>query len=158
MEEDEKKELILSDENIKRLKDEVKSLDKKLNILLDSYLDQVIDPEVYKLKKNELFEEKIKIQEGISKIKSDGSSWLEPMREVIQSALACYKTARAKNNYDELRFISKTVGSNYSLLDRNLSVEYKNSFKILAAFGGAAKNPPSKSTISLFVSDQGIEP
>ena len=44
MEEDEKKELILSDENIRRLKDEVKSLDKKLNILLDSYLDQVIDP------------------------------------------------------------------------------------------------------------------
>ncbi|MBI2595609.1 hypothetical protein HYW46_02635 [Candidatus Daviesbacteria bacterium] len=51
MEKDEKKELILSDENIKRLKDEVKSLDKKLNILLDSYLDQAIDAETYKPKR-----------------------------------------------------------------------------------------------------------
>ena len=152
------KERTNSEEILNLAEEKLAQSDEKLNKLLDAYLEGVIDSDIYKTKKNELFEEKLKIQEEISKIKRMGSSWLEPMREIMQSSIACFKTARAKNNYDELKFISKTVGSNYSLLDRRLSVEYKNSFKILAAFGGAAKNPPSKSTISLFVSRQGLEP
>lgn len=51
LEEDEIKEQRLSEESIKRLKTEIELLDKKLNILLDSYLEQVIDSEIYKKKK-----------------------------------------------------------------------------------------------------------
>ena len=146
------KEKLNSEENLKTLEGELIQLDEKLNRLLDAYLDQVIEPNVYKTKKNELFEEKLRIQEEISKIKNDGLSWLEPMREIIDSSITCYKTARAKNNYDELKFISKTVGSNYYLLDRRLSPVLKTEFKILAAMGDAARRTPSKSAISLFVS------
>lgn len=51
--------------------------DRKLNILLDSYLDQVIDAEIYRKKKNEIFDRKLELQEEIGKIQAAGSSRLE---------------------------------------------------------------------------------
>ena len=110
---DEKEELELSESNIAKLKTETGALDKKLNFLLDSFLDQVIDSEIYKEKKNELFEEKLKITEEIEKIKQNGSSWLEPMREFVDGALQSRKIARAKNTKEDLAIFAKTVGSNF---------------------------------------------
>ena len=158
MKEDEKKELILSEENIKRLKDEVKTLDKKLNILLDSYLDQVIDAETYKNKKNEFFNEKLKLEEEITKIKTDGSSWLEPMKNCIGSALSCAKIACAKNTDKDLVNLVKTVGSNFFLLNRQLQVQYNQGFAALCAPPPAQRNFSSSASKSLSVPRTGVEP
>ena len=132
--------------------------DKKLNRLLDAYLDQVIDPEIYRHKKNELFEEKLKLQEKIAKTKDQGSSWLEPTREIINGALSCAKIARAKHNYSDLAIGVKTVGSNYSLLNRRLVPNLKNGFAALAAVGVAARQPPAAASMLLLVSRLGLEP
>src|SRR3989338_3946245 len=63
----------------------------------------------YKKKKNELFEEKLKLTEEIEKIQTNGSSWLEPMKEFVGSALSCKKymlrfSNRSKNCRLELLF------------------------------------------------------
>ncbi len=137
---------------------ELSETDKRLNRLLDVYLDQVIDPDIYKEKKNDLFEEKLKIQEKIAKIKDNGSSWLEPTREVIESSISCYKTARAKNNCHDLRIMAKTVGSNFILRDRRLSARLKTGYSELAAASAVAQKPPTASTISLLVRPEGFEP
>ena len=63
-------------------------------MLLDSYLDNVIGAQTYKTNKNELFQEKLIKNEEITKINTNGSSWLEPFREFIGSALSCAKIAR----------------------------------------------------------------
>jgi len=112
LERDELLEKQNKEENLKRLGLEIKTLDQKLNLLLDSYLDNVIDANTYKNKKNELFEEKLIKNEEISKINTNGSSWLEPFREFIGSALSCAKIVRAKNTDQDLRNLVKTVGSN----------------------------------------------
>ena len=151
LEEDGKKELILSDENLKRLKDEVTDLNKKLNILLDSYLDQVIDADTYKLKKNEFFEEKLKIEEEITKIKTDGSTWFEPMKSWVGSALSCAKIARAKNTSHDLAIMVKTVGSNLILLNRQLQLQYEKGFAELCAPPPAQRNFSSSASKSLSV-------
>ncbi len=142
----------------KELNADLSETDQKLNRLLDAYLDQVIDPEVYRQKKNELFEEKLKLQEKIAKTKDNGSSWLEPTREVINGALLCAKIARAKNNCSDLMIGAKTVGSNYSLLNRHLSPNLKNGFAMLVAVGVAASQPPAAASISLLVTLLGVEP
>ena len=77
MAKDEKKDQENSDKELKRLGENQKEIETKLNRLLDGYLDQVVEPEVYKEKKNELFEEKLKITEQIARISKTGSSWLE---------------------------------------------------------------------------------
>ena len=55
---------------IEKLKQELADIDRKANILLDSYLDQIVDANTFKQKKNQFFEEKMKLQETIVKAKS----------------------------------------------------------------------------------------
>ncbi len=155
---DEKEEIILSQENITNLKTEIETLDKKLNFLLDSFLDQVIDNETYKKKKNELFEEKLKINEEITKIQTSGSSWLEPMKTFVSSALSCAKIARAQNTCSDLAIGAKTVGSNFFLTDRRLVPEFKQGFAELCAHAPAQSQPSDSFGISDSVSRLGIEP
>lgn len=105
-----------AESKIKTLKEEVKLIEQKLNKLLDGYLDGVIEEEIYKQKKNEFFEEKLKLEERIAKIKTDGVAWLEPMEEFINSALRAQKIARAKNKSNELKLIAQKVGLRVNLL------------------------------------------
>ncbi len=128
LERDEITEKQLKEENLQKLNEEIKALDQKLNFLLDSYLDSVIDADIYKKKKNELFEEKLRKQEEITKLQTNGSSWLEPFKEFVDSALQCGKIAREKKTKEELAFFAKTVGSNFFLTDRQLFPSYNLGF------------------------------
>jgi len=74
------------EENITRLDGDLKTLGQKLNLLLDSYWENIIDADTYKKKKNELFDEKLKKEEEVTKIHTNGSSWLGPMRESLLRA------------------------------------------------------------------------
>ena len=151
MAKDEKRDQANSETELKRLGDNQKEIETKLNRLLDGYLDQVVEPEIYKEKKNELFEEKLKITEQMARISKSGSAWLEPMREFVISALQAQKIARAKNDCHDLAIMAKTVGSNFFLMNRRLSADLNFPFAALAAIGGAASAAPTFSTISLLV-------
>ena len=147
-----------SEKNLNKLNLELEDLDRKLNILLDSYLDQVIDSEIYKNKKNEIFEKKLELKEEIAKMESCGSSRLEPMKEFIDRALECEKIARAKNTKEDLAIFAKTVGSNFFLTDRRLSVSFKKGFDILHSHKSNSEGFLSPEANSLSVGMQGIGP
>ena len=157
MEQDGIRERKLVEENMIKLKFQIEEIDTKLNKLLDSFLDSVIDEKIYKQKKNELFEEKLRLQEEIVKVKETGSSWLEPMREFIETALRCGKVARAKNNPEELRSFGKRVGSNFLLLDRQLVVSYQKGFRELCAPPTAQSRLQDSASKSLLVSRLRVE-
>ena len=154
----ERKDQLVSEIEEKQLDGQIQESEIKLNRLLDGYLDQVIEPEVYKQKKNELFDEKLKLEEKKSQIEKNGSCWLEPMREFVNCALQAQKIARAKNNCHDLSIMAKKVGSNFFLLNRRLSADLNYAFKALATGGGVASAPPCESTISKMVSSKGVEP
>ena len=155
---DELKDQANSETELQRLGENQKEIETKLNRLLDGYLDQVVEPEVYKQKKNELFDEKLKIAEQIARVSKSGSSWLELMREFVISALQAQKIARAKNECHDLAIMAKTVGSNYSLFNRHLRPDLKYPFAALSAEGGAASAAPHSAAISKMVTPPGIEP
>ncbi|MBI2404609.1 recombinase family protein, partial [Candidatus Gottesmanbacteria bacterium] len=83
---DEKQEQQNTERNAETINREMETVDRKLNLLLDSYLDGVVEAETYKQKKNELFEKKLKLQEDLVKINTVGSSWLEPMKDYVDCA------------------------------------------------------------------------
>ena len=97
-------------------------------ITLDSYLDNIVDSESYKRKKNELFEDRVKKEEELARIKTTGSGWLGLMKEFMDRAQQCQKIARAKNTNEELAFFAKTVGSDFFLTDRQLFPAYNLGF------------------------------
>ncbi len=137
---DEVKEKQNSVQKIQTIKKEIDVLENKLNILLDSYLEGIVDPESYKKKKNEFFEKKLALEEEKSKIETNGASWLEPLRECIYEATNVAKIARRENNCHDLAIVAKKVGSNFVLKNTQLKVEYNTGFAELAATASAAKN------------------
>jgi len=72
----EEKDKLTAEVEEKQLDGQIQESEIKLNRLLDGYLDQVIEPEIYKQKKNELFDEKLKLEEKKSQIAKNGNSWL----------------------------------------------------------------------------------
>ena len=151
VERDEISEKLSSEEIIQNLKTEIQNLDKKLNILLDSFLESVVDSETYKQKKNEFFEKKIEVQEKIATLDERGSTSLEPLREFINVASQCEKIARAKNNCEDWAIFAKRVGSNFFLSDRQLSADFKKGFSSLSAHATALKADPVRFADSLLV-------
>ena len=151
IERDELSEKQSSEETIQNLKTEIQNLDKKLNILLDSFLEGVVDSETYKQKKNEFFEKKIEIQEKIATLEERGSTSLEPLREFINIASQCDKIARAKNNCEDLSIFAKRVGSNFFLESRQLSTDFKKGFSSLSAHATALKADAVRFADSLLV-------
>ncbi len=153
----EEKAKLSTDTETKNVDFQILKTDQKLNRLLDGYLDQVIEPEIYKQKKNELFDEKLKLEEKKSQIAKNGSCWLEPMREFINCSLQAQKIARAKNNCHELSLMAKKVGSNFFLMNRRLSANLNFPFAALSAEAGAASAAPTDSSISLLVTPPRFE-
>ena len=136
---DSQKDSLRIKSQIDTLNSAIFEINSKLDRLLDGYIDKTIDTLDYQRKKNELINKKIELEEKIEEIKINGSGWLEPFTEFVESALKAHKIARAKNNCADLLIGAKTVGSNYFLLDKKLTPKYQNDgFLALAANGGAA--------------------
>ena len=88
-------------------------------------LDSVIDNETYKNKKNELFEEKLKLEKDLMNLKTEGTSPLEPFRKFTKDAFLASEIARAKNTNEVLRNFAKAVGQNFFLKNRVFSFRTK---------------------------------
>jgi len=121
-----------AEQTIFSLKQELADIDRKANLLLDSYLDQVIDAETFKQKKNRFFEEKMKLQETICKLEAGGLSWIEPMREFINTASECGKIARAKNKGEDVAIFAKRIGSNFFLSRHRLAADFRPGYAVLS--------------------------
>ncbi len=123
---------------LQKLSVSLNDLEKKMDKLLESYLEEIIDTESYQRKKEELLKMKKSLQEKIDEIKTKGSTWLEPMKEFIKEAADAAKIARTKNNCKDLAIFAKKVGSNYFLKDKRLEFFPSNPSAALAAGRGAA--------------------
>ena len=154
----EEKEKLTTQVEEKQVNEQIQETEIKLNRLLDGYLDQVIEPEIYRQKKNELFDEKLKLEEKKSQIVKNRTVWLEPMTEFVNCALQAQKVARAKNNFHDLSIMAKKVGSNFFLMNRRLSADLNFPFAALSAEVGAASAAPTSNSISFLVTPRGIEP
>ena len=128
---------------LQKLSDSLDDLEKKLDKLLESYLEEIIDTESYQKKKDELLKMKKALQEKIKEIKTKGSSWLEPLKEFIKEAADAAKIARAKNNGKDIAIFAKKVGSNYFLNNRRLE------FLPIAPYNLLAESAPDASKIIL---------
>ena len=151
------KKLFAEDENNLYLKVESKLLEltsslqaveKKLDKLLESFLDEVVDEESYQLKKNQLLDIKLNLKSKIEKTKSEGGTWLEPLSEFINVSATADKITRAKNKSNDLSVIDKKVGSNYLLDTSHIHFLPRIPADLLAARPIAARKNPTFSTLS----------
>jgi len=134
LDQEQKTELGNVQKNTMEINEEVKAVDQKLGRLLDVYLNQEIDLLSYQQKKSQLLNDKTELKEKMVEISRNGNNWFEPMREFINVAATAAKTARAENNSQELKLLAQKVGSNYTLLNRQLFCQFKKGFAEVFSF------------------------
>ena len=145
-------------QNLLSLDNEIQTIDLKMGKLLDAYLDDTIEESVYKNKKNQLFEEKLKLEEKKAKINNYGSSWLEPFSEFIIGAQDAPNRTRKKENLGRLSSALKNIGSNFFLKDGQLTIDLKKPFATLRAAALARRRNAYFDEHSLCVTPVGVEP
>ena len=105
---------------VQSLKNQLEKIDQKLDKLLDAKLDDIIEKDEYILKKNQLLDQKITIEEKIKNLENKGNNWLEPMKELIISSQKAKKIAQ-EGDFFQIRNFLKNVGSNFILKDKKFN-------------------------------------
>jgi len=130
---------------VKRELAKLSEVEEKLSKLLDGYLNGIIKPDQYKLKQEELINEKVKIEEGVKKFREGTSVWLEQMKEFILTANSARKASINGNPFEIANF-AKKAGSNITLNDKKVSFGLKKPWD-LAAHAASRAHPPNLWTL-----------
>ena len=94
---------------------EIANLQSKLQRLLDSYLDQDIEREVYLQKKAELMSEKKSLEEQSSKLTLATNVWLKPARQWLEKANSICKITKSDDLLSKKELCQEIFGSNLIL-------------------------------------------
>ena len=105
---------------------EIESINTKLQLLLDTYLDQTIDKEMYKVKKLELFSKRKTFEEQILSLQQHKGSWIEPMRNWISEAREVDQIISTQDKEQLKVLAAKIFGSR-----PGISCQYPRSFVYL---------------------------
>ncbi|RKY31724.1 MAG: hypothetical protein DRP74_04320 [Candidatus Omnitrophota bacterium] len=109
----------------------ISEIDRKLDILLDAYINQIIDEEEYKRKKSALLNEKLELKEKLKNLDGKGKVWLELARTFVTSAGQASYIA-TDGSLEEKREFLKKIGSNFRLSGAKLLFSYNLPFLFLA--------------------------
>jgi site-specific DNA recombinase len=119
-------------------REKIQQLRQKLQFLLDSYLDQVIEREVYLEKKSEIMGQIKTLEEQTIRFEQKQNDWFGPMKNWINEAANAAKIARESDLSAKKELLWKIYGSDLYLKDKKTKGEAKFPYAALAAKGGAA--------------------
>jgi len=113
------------------IENQIKALDEKLDKLVNSFLDGLIEKNIYIKKKDELLKMKVDLQERLKYFGKKGDAWVELTREWVELARQAGKLALS-NDFFEIKQIVKKIGSNRSVLDKKVLMDVVPPFDLPA--------------------------
>src|SRR3989344_1775628 len=103
---------------IQEKRNKVVEIQTKLQRLLDGYLEQDIDREIYREEKAKLLSDKKSLEEQTTNFEQKRTGWIEPMSEWIKEASSLPKIARESNLFAKKVAAKEIFGSNLVLANR----------------------------------------
>lgn len=116
---------------VQKIREEIKQLNVKLQFLLDSYLDQIIERDIYLQKKSDLLSQKKKLEEKIYTFEQTGKSWLGPFGEWIKDAAIAANIARGDDLNVKKVLALKIFGSDLTLSHKKARGSAQNPWNFL---------------------------
>jgi len=113
-------------------REKIKQLRQKLQFLLDSYLDQVIEREIYLEKKSEIMSQIKTLEEQNIRFEQKQNDWLGPMRDWINEAANAAKIARDNDLFTKKVLALKIYGSNLVLENKRARGNAQNQWATLS--------------------------
>jgi len=140
---------------VQESENKIKVINIKLQRLLDGYLEQDIEREIYRTEKAKLLSEKKSLEEQNIKLEQKQNDWLEPMEKWINYAQNIEKIARDSNLLEKKVATKEIFGSNLRLASRAVRGEPQNQWAALCA---AHEMASKKSESQVLVGGTGFEP
>ena len=119
----EHEEIHASGSRLEKMKGDVKTLEVKLDALVDLYLNQDIEREIYLTKKDNLMRQKISLQAKSSSARAERKNWVEPLRKWILDSKRAGFLATSENLH-EMRDFLRSFGTNPALKDKTISISF----------------------------------
>ena len=145
----------------------ITQLSEKLQRLLDSYLDGDVDRELYQDKRAEILGEKKLLQEQIEQATLGVSTWVEPMKQWIETAVSLCEIAKSDDLQAKKLLLLEIFGSNLKMRqkevvindDQFLNSPQKSRWQALRAASEKAARQGDRFRICAdLVTSRGIEP
>ena len=105
---------------VQESQERIRAIQTKLQRLLDGYLEQDIEREIYRIEKAKLLSEKKSLEEQMARIEQKRTGWLEPMTEWIKEAENLPKIARESNLFAKKVCAKEIFGSNLLLGEKSV--------------------------------------
>ena len=140
---------------VQESQNQIRAIQTKLQRLLDGYLEQDIEREVYREQKAILLSEKKSLDEKMVRIEQKQNDWLEPFQNWIKVATTLVKIARDNDLLQKKVMAKEIFGSNLRLASR--AVRGEPVFPYLSALR-AAESVGQKSESLILVPPPGVEP
>ena len=148
---------------VREAREKIHAIQTKLQRLLDGYLEQDIEREVYLTEKAKLLSEKKSLEEQSFNLEQKRTGWLEPMSEWIKEAESLPKIAQESNLFEKKVACRTLFSSNLVLANREARVgapsgkdsPHKNQWAARSAAHDLALKKPSCFVV---VPRAGLEP
>ena len=105
---------------VKEKQEKISSLSKRLERLLNGYLEQDIEQEIYRVEKGKLLLQKKSLEEEIYNLSHKQNNWLEPMKEWIKDAQNLNGIARDTDLFAKKVKTKEIFGSNLLLQNKTV--------------------------------------
>lgn len=115
------------------VRDQIKELDDKIDKLINSFLDGIIEKENYIRKKDELLKAKVGLQERAKELGKKGVAWVELARAWVELAKQAGKLALS-DDYIEIKRLVKIIGSNRRVLDKEVLLDRVPPFDLVSKY------------------------
>jgi len=151
---------------VKEKEEEMRKIAVRLERLLDGYLEQDIEKEIYRKEKAKLLSKKKSLQAEIHSLSHTQNDWLEPFREWVKTAQTLDKIAVCNDLFAKKVVAKEIFGSNLTLHNKTLrpagaragespQKERQNAWSALRA---AKRKVGKMPTSSILVEVMGLEP
>jgi DNA invertase Pin-like site-specific DNA recombinase len=107
---------------VQDLRSKTEDIERKLQRLLNAYLDQDIEQESYRTEKNSLVGEKKSLEEQIARLEQERTVWLAPLREWLKDAEKLGAITQGAELHPKKSFAQKIFGSHLYL--KNQKIEF----------------------------------
>ena len=134
LEREEKQQAQSADAFAEANREKIFALQEKLDKLLEGYLDNLIDEDTYKRKKENLVEQKIALKgEQDTLLRKRMSGWIEPMRDYINTLIYAGKIA-SEQSPEEIAHFARKIGTNRLISKKIVSWDFVPPFDFAAQF------------------------
>ena len=121
-----------------KLSRQLKDTDTKLDKLVNSFLEGIIEKEIYLKTKDELIRTKTDLLQKKDSFRRKGDNRLQPLKEWIIEASSVDKIVddarmgASSKNMEEIKLFFEKIGSNRRLMDREIVFDWKEPWNLLA--------------------------